>query len=99
MKKADKLKVIDKILTDWAEWYSDKSDIVDHGILTALFSVCSIEDDEPKVLTDDTVVELLKQIGMNDELVNVIRMLMRYGALPDDVIKALVEHSKEDNDV
>ncbi len=44
MKAEDKLKVIDKIIGVWVEWYSDDKD-VEHGMMAAISAVLAIEED------------------------------------------------------
>lgn len=45
MKSEDKLKVIDKIVSVWSEWYSDDKD-VEHGMMASISAVLSIEEED-----------------------------------------------------
>lgn len=45
MKAEDKIRVIDKIIGFWLEWYSDDKD-VEHGMMAAISAVLAIEEDD-----------------------------------------------------
>lgn len=45
MNAEDKLRVIDKIIGCWLEWYSDDKD-VEHGMMAAISAVLSIEEED-----------------------------------------------------
>lgn len=63
MKAEDKLKVIDKIIGVWVEWYSDDKD-VEHGMMVAISAVLAIEEDNygPYCATD-VAAESVEQEG------------------------------------